>query len=85
MFDVVVDAAGFPTGLLLAWGLCHPMGTLVLKSTFAAGKAFNAVPFVIDVLKVSAVGVVQKLLATTNDKIDGSSDDSVNNKEKKGT
>jgi len=52
MFDVVVDAAGFPTGLLLAWGLCHPMGTLVLKSTFAAGKAFNAVPFVIDVLKV---------------------------------
>lgn len=52
MFDVVVDATGSPVGLLFASGLCHPMGTLVLKSTCAAGRAFNAAPFVIDKLKV---------------------------------
>ena len=51
-FDVVVDATGSPAGLKLAAGLCRPMGTLVLKSTCAAGEQFNAAPFVIDELRV---------------------------------
>lgn len=51
-YDVVVDATGSPAGLTLAAGLCRPMGTLVLKSTCAAGEKFNAAPFVIDELKV---------------------------------
>jgi threonine dehydrogenase-like Zn-dependent dehydrogenase len=84
-FDVVVDATGSPQGLTLASGLCRPMGTLVLKSTCAAGETFNAAPFVIDELKVvgSRCGPIDKalsLLAITNDeKIDGSSDDNSNN------
>ena len=51
-YDVVVDATGSPAGLFLASGLCRPMGTVVIKSTCAAGEKFNAAPFVIDELKV---------------------------------
>jgi threonine dehydrogenase-like Zn-dependent dehydrogenase len=63
-FDVVVDATGSPAGLSLAAGLCRPMGTLVLKSTCAAGEQFNAAPFVIDELKVigSRCGPIDKAL-----------------------
>lgn len=51
-FDVVVDATGTPAGLDAARQLCRPLGTLVLKSTCAAGTAFNTAPFVVDELKV---------------------------------
>ena len=51
-FDVVVDATGSPAGLDLARALCRPMGTLVLKSTCAAGTDFNTAPFVVDELKI---------------------------------
>lgn len=51
-YDVVVDATGSPAGLNLSAGMCRPMGTLVLKSTCAAGEKFNAAPFVIDELRV---------------------------------
>eukprot|EP00965_Chrysotila_dentata_P255398 6212208-Pleurochrysis_carterae.AAC.1 len=51
-FDVVVDATGSPQGLDLSRQLCRPMGTLVLKSTCAAGADFNTAPFVIDELCV---------------------------------
>ena len=63
-FDVVVDATGSPAGLSLAAGLCRPMGTLVLKSTCAAGDQFNAAPFVIDELKVigSRCGPIDRAL-----------------------
>ncbi|KAG7341220.1 alcohol dehydrogenase GroES domain protein [Nitzschia inconspicua] len=63
-YDVVVDATGSPAGLALAAGLCRPMGTLVLKSTCAAGQEFNAAPFVIDELKVvgSRCGPIDKAL-----------------------
>lgn len=72
-FDVVVDATGSPAGLKLAAGLCRPMGTLVLKSTCAAGEQFNAAPFVIDELKVvgSRCGPINEaleLLALSQDK-----------------
>jgi threonine dehydrogenase-like Zn-dependent dehydrogenase len=52
-FDVVVDATGSPAGLDLARQLCCPLGTLVLKSTCAAGADFNTAPFVIDELRVA--------------------------------
>ncbi|KAL3918753.1 MAG: hypothetical protein SGARI_007381 [Bacillariaceae sp.] len=63
-YDVVVDATGSPAGLSLAAGLCRPMGTLVLKSTCAAGEQFNAAPFVIDELRVigSRCGPIDKAL-----------------------
>ena len=51
-FDVVIDATGSPTGLDLARALCRPLGTLVLKSTCAAGTDFNTAPFVVDELKI---------------------------------
>mmetsp|Transcript_16031 Transcript_16031/g.41543 ORF Transcript_16031/g.41543 Transcript_16031/m.41543 type:complete len:327 (+) Transcript_16031:131-1111(+) len=51
-FDVVVDATGNPEGLALSQQLCCPLGTLVLKSTCAAGATFNTAPYVIDELKV---------------------------------
>ncbi len=51
-FDVVVDATGSPAGLDLARSLCRPLGTLVLKSTCAAGTDFNTAPFVVDELKI---------------------------------
>jgi len=63
-YDVVVDATGSPAGLTLAAGLCRPMGTLVLKSTCAAGEKFNAAPFVIDEINVvgSRCGPIDKAL-----------------------
>jgi threonine dehydrogenase-like Zn-dependent dehydrogenase len=51
-FDVVVDATGNPEGLQLSQQLCAPLGTLVLKSTCAAGTTFNTAPYVIDELKI---------------------------------
>lgn len=63
-FDVVIDATGSPQGLTLAASMCRPMGTLVLKSTCAAGEQFNAAPFVIDELRVvgSRCGPIDKAL-----------------------
>jgi threonine dehydrogenase-like Zn-dependent dehydrogenase len=52
--DTQGKVISIPAGLSLAVGLCWPMGTLVLKSTYAAGtgEQFNVAPFVIEVLKV---------------------------------
>lgn len=50
-FDVVVEATGSPAGLELSRQLCRPMGTLVLKSTCAAGTNFHTAPFVVDELR----------------------------------
>jgi len=51
-YDVVVDATGSPGGLDLSRQLCRTEGTLVLKSTCAAGTDFNTAPFVVDELRV---------------------------------
>ena len=51
-FDTVVDATGSPAGLDLARALCRPLGTLVLKSTCAAGTDFNTAMYVVDELKI---------------------------------
>ena len=51
-FDTVVDATGSPAGLDLARALCRPLGTLVLKSTCAAGTDFKTAMYVVDELKI---------------------------------
>jgi len=63
-YDVVVEATETPAGLTLAAGMCRPMGTLILKTTCAAGEKFNAAPFVIDELSVigSRCGPIDKAL-----------------------
>jgi alcohol dehydrogenase len=50
--DVVVDCTGSAGGFELAMQMVRPRGTIVLKSTVAAGKAINLAPIVIDEINV---------------------------------
>jgi alcohol dehydrogenase len=50
--DVVVDCTGSASGFELAMQMVRPRGTIVLKSTFAAAKAINLAPLVIDEITV---------------------------------
>jgi alcohol dehydrogenase len=50
--DVVVDCTGSASGFELAMQMVRPRGTIVLKSTFAAGKPLNLAPLVIDEIQV---------------------------------
>jgi threonine dehydrogenase-like Zn-dependent dehydrogenase len=50
--DVVVDCTGSAGGFELAMQMVRPRGTIVLKSTVAAGKALNLAPLVIDEIQV---------------------------------
>src|SRR5689334_1876210 len=50
--DVVVDCTGSAAGFELAMQMTRPRGTIVLKSTFAAGAPLNLAPIVIDELCV---------------------------------
>jgi threonine dehydrogenase-like Zn-dependent dehydrogenase len=50
--DVVVDCTGSAAGLEMAMGMVRPRGTIVLKSTVAAGAAVNLAPLVIDEITV---------------------------------
>ncbi|MGB7157632.1 MAG: alcohol dehydrogenase catalytic domain-containing protein [Tepidisphaeraceae bacterium] len=50
--DVVVDCTGSGVGFELAMQIVRPRGTIVLKSTFAAGKPLNLAPLVIDEINV---------------------------------
>jgi len=52
--DVVVDCTGSAAGLELALQMVRPRGTIVLKTTAAAGKPLNLAPVVID--EVNIVG-----------------------------
>jgi len=52
--DVVIDCTGSAEGFALALQIVRPRGTLVLKSTFVAGKPLNLAPVVID--EVTIVG-----------------------------
>lgn len=45
--DVVVEVTGTAAGLQQAMNLCKPRGTIVLKSTVAAGADLNLAPLVI--------------------------------------
>ncbi|TWT58203.1 2-deoxy-scyllo-inosamine dehydrogenase [Thalassoglobus neptunius] len=46
--DLVVDCTGSPFGLLTAFQICVPRGTIVMKSTFAGETGPNLAPHVID-------------------------------------
>src|SRR6476620_8461909 len=50
--DVVVDCTGSAAGFELAMQMVRPRGTIVLKSTVAAGKPLNLAPLVIDEIQV---------------------------------
>lgn len=50
--DVVVDCTGSAAGFEMAMQMVRPRGTIVLKSTFASGKALNLAPLVIDEIQV---------------------------------
>jgi threonine dehydrogenase-like Zn-dependent dehydrogenase len=50
--DVVVDCTGSANGFELAMQMVRPRGTIVLKSTVAAGKPLNLAPLVIDEINV---------------------------------
>src|SRR3954469_12885040 len=52
--DVIVDCTGSANGIELSMQMVRPRGTVVLKSTFAAGKPLNLAPVVID--EVTIVG-----------------------------
>ncbi len=50
--DVVVDCTGSASGFETAMQMVRPRGTIVLKSTTAAGKPLNLAPLVIDEITV---------------------------------
>jgi threonine dehydrogenase-like Zn-dependent dehydrogenase len=50
--DVVVDCTGSASGFEFAMQMTRPRGTIVLKSTVAAGKPLNLAPLVIDEINV---------------------------------
>ena len=50
--DVVIDCTGAAEGFELALQIVRPRGTLVLKSTFSAGKPLNLAPVVIDEITI---------------------------------
>jgi threonine dehydrogenase-like Zn-dependent dehydrogenase len=52
--DVVVECSGSAEGLELAVQMVRPRGTVVLKSTVAAGVAMNLAPVVVD--EISIIG-----------------------------
>ena len=53
-FDVVVEASGSPSGIMLAGDVARPLATIVLKTTCAAGRddSFNTAPFVVKELVI---------------------------------
>ncbi len=50
--DVVVECTGNPAGLELAMQIVRPRGTIVLKSTYAAGSQVRLAPLVVDEVTV---------------------------------
>jgi threonine dehydrogenase-like Zn-dependent dehydrogenase len=68
--DVVVDCTGSAGGFELAMQMVRPRGTIVLKSTVAAGKAMNLAPLVIDEIQVigSRCGPFREALRALSEK-----------------
>ena len=50
--DVVIEASGSPGGLQAAVHAVKPIGTIVLKSTYAGDSPFNFSPLVVDEIKL---------------------------------
>jgi threonine dehydrogenase-like Zn-dependent dehydrogenase len=51
-FDIVIEASGSPSGFQLGLLCVKPRGTMVLKSTHAAGFQFNPAPLVVNEITV---------------------------------
>lgn len=51
-FDIVIEASGSPAGFGLGLSCVKPRGTLVLKSTYAAGFVFNPAPVVVNEITI---------------------------------
>ncbi|MGH7781655.1 MAG: MDR/zinc-dependent alcohol dehydrogenase-like family protein [Candidatus Binataceae bacterium] len=51
-FDLVIDCTGKSAGFTRALELVHPRGTIILKSTAAAGADLNLAPIVINEINV---------------------------------
>ncbi len=51
-YDVVIDCTGHSDGFTLAIATVRPRGTIILKSTAAAGAAINLAPLVINEITV---------------------------------
>jgi threonine dehydrogenase-like Zn-dependent dehydrogenase len=68
--DVVVDCTGSAGGFELAMRMVRPRGTIVLKSTAAAGRALNLAPLVIDEIAVigSRCGPFREALRALSEK-----------------
>jgi threonine dehydrogenase-like Zn-dependent dehydrogenase len=68
--DVVVDCTGAAAGFELAMQMVRPRGTIVLKSTIAAGKPLNLSPVVIDEINVigSRCGPFREAIRSLADK-----------------
>ncbi|MGA3067862.1 MAG: alcohol dehydrogenase catalytic domain-containing protein [Tepidisphaeraceae bacterium] len=68
--DVVVDCTGSPAGFEMAMLMVRPRGTIVLKSTAAAGKAINLAPLVVDEITVlgSRCGSFREAIRTLAEK-----------------
>ena len=68
--DVVVDCTGSAAGFELAMQMVRPRGTIVLKSTVAAGKAINLAPVVIDEINIvgSRCGPFREAIRSLADK-----------------
>jgi threonine dehydrogenase-like Zn-dependent dehydrogenase len=50
--DVVVECTGAPDGLRLAFQMCRPRGTIVLKSTYAGAPTLDMTPIVVNELRI---------------------------------
>ncbi len=68
--DIVVECTGNTEGLELALQMVRPRGTIVLKSTAAAGTALNLAPLVIDEVNVigSRCGPFREAIAALAEK-----------------
>jgi alcohol dehydrogenase len=72
-YELVVEATGSPSGLILAQHLMEPRGTLVLKSTFHGAEPVETWPIVVKEITVvgSRCGPFAKALALLRyDKVD---------------
>jgi threonine dehydrogenase-like Zn-dependent dehydrogenase len=68
--DVVIDCTGSAAGFEMAMQMVRPRGTIVLKSTVAAGKAINLAPLVVDEITVvgSRCGPFREALRALSEK-----------------
>jgi threonine dehydrogenase-like Zn-dependent dehydrogenase len=79
-FHCVVETTGSPNGLQHALRLCRPLGTVVMKSTYAELPQVNLTPIVVDELTVvgsrcgpfaPAIRLLQQDVIDTDSLIDG--------------